>query len=90
MKSDNLSRSAHSLVTYALSKHLESVSYLGMVVTGHARKNDKHPEYARIELMFPDEWLKNAKGIESFRDTYLIVKINREVTDEWSEMCSAL
>lgn len=85
-----LAQAIHSLLTYALSKHLESVDYLGIVATEHARSNRKHPEYAKLEIRFPDSWLVNAVGNEKFADTYFIVKINREVTDEWSEMCRVL
>lgn len=83
------SQAAHSLLTHALAYNLEDVDYLGLVATGHARKNDKH-NHARLEIMFPDNWLVNAIGDEKFVDTYFIVKIDRVAVDEWMSKCSAL
>lgn len=83
------SQAAHSLLTHALAYNLEDVDYLGLVATGHARKNDKH-NHARLEIMFPDNWLVNAIGDEKFVDTYFIVKIDRVAVDEWMAKCSAL
>jgi hypothetical protein len=84
------SQSAHSLLTHSLAYHLEDVEYLGLVATGHARKNKKHPEHAELTILFPDPWLVNALGEENFVDTYFIVKIDRTAVDEWSGKVRAL
>lgn len=84
------SQSAHSLLTHSLAYHLEDVEYLGLVATGHARKNKKHPEHAELSVLFPDPWLVNALGDEKFTDTYFIVKIDRTAVDEWMGKVRAL
>jgi hypothetical protein len=89
MRSD-FSLAAHSLLTYALSTSVEDVDYLGLVAINAARKNEKHPEHALLEIVFPDSWLVNAKGKEEFIDTYFIVRIDRVVVDEWRDKVSAL
>lgn len=84
------SLAAHSLLTYTLSKNIEDVEYLGLVATSSSRQNDKHPGVAKMEILFPDKWLVNARGDERFIDTYFIVRIDRTAVDEWKEKCSAL
>jgi len=83
------SLAAHSLLTHAIAYNLEDVDYLGIVAISVARKNDKNP-YGKLEMFFPDEWVKNIKGDEQFVDTYFLVKIDRVAVDEWSEKCRAL
>lgn len=42
-----------------------------------ARQNDKRG--AKIEMIVPDEWVKNLNGLREFKDAFIMVRVPREV-----------
>lgn len=75
---------AHQLLRWLLAR--EDMNYeilsLNNLVVDTARKNDKRN--ASMKFLCPDQWVLNIAGDAKLMDVYLMLRVPREMLDEWS------
>lgn len=72
---------------WALSEKPGDLEGISWQVVGLARKNEKRPGY--VQTFVPDGWVRNIKGDARLLDTYLSIRIPKEVMQEWGAMRNA-
>lgn len=55
----------------------------GLVITDYARQNEKRP--ASMTFYVPDDWVKNFKGNDKLKDSYVVTRIPREFAEKYRE-----
>ena len=74
-------------LTWCLNDRPGEVEGISWVVKGFANANDKRPAY--VETLVPNDWVKNIRGYDALRDTYMSFRIPKELVQEWKAMRSA-
>jgi hypothetical protein len=74
----------HRLLKWAIKDDEPGYEALSVnnLLTDGARKNDKRAAWMRVHC--PDNWVLNIGGDEKLRDVYLLLRVPREVVDQWS------
>lgn len=69
------------IMNYVIHEGMQDMEWVlsNNLIRDAARENDKRPAF--ITLYVPDDWVKNAIGMERFRDLFIVTRVPIELVE---------